>query len=360
MAQNPILHGGRTFSYSKDYHPKFKVWSSSMVFEYGLRRLLFVIKVASQVAARHEGLNTIPERRLTQEKLFLKDDILRIHQINIGGQIYISDISDTTDTGQSGTKSQDYKLGGSDYLAVKSDGIGITDIAFRATGAGPEWILGSYSSRQFPTQISVIRCADVYRLRIIRDTLKCRAIIPLNRTGAEPYFQSPLTLPQDSWIDSSFSVETELNKDDDPFAYFARATYIPFDTMKKLTFDIDPGRLGINELTANDPSPPERYTSICFEDPPTKLRFFVCAPRMFGVDVPNFTQFIINGQWQPPLPHQPTVFVLRGPILVEHVRGIWWGEQFPSIPTPIGVVVSKREELKNTVLKHSDSEPAAP
>lgn len=118
--------------------------------------------------------------------------------------------------------------------------------------------------------------------------MKCRAIIPLNRTGAEPYFQSLLSPPQDSWVDSSFHVETDLTISDDPFAYFTRATYIPFNTIKNITFDIDPGRLGINQITANDPNPnsPEWKTSIYFQDPPTELRFFVC-----GVSIGTFHTF---------------------------------------------------------------------
>lgn len=144
-----------------------------MVLEYDLRRLLFAMRAASQIAARHESLETIPERRFTHEKLFLKDDILRIHSINIGGQIYISHLSDTTGMRRSGIESQDYNLEGSDYLAVKSDGVGVIDIAFRATDARPKWILGSYCCQKSQARISIIRCADVHHLRIIRDVGAC-------------------------------------------------------------------------------------------------------------------------------------------------------------------------------------------
>lgn len=138
-----------------------------MVFEHDIGRLLFVIRAASQIATWHKDLKTMPERRFTQEILFLKDNI-RIYPINIGGQIYISHLSNITNKGQSRT-GQDYNLNRSDYLAIKSDGTGVIDIAFSATDAGPKWILGSYGGRQFPAEISIIRCADVHRLRIIRD-----------------------------------------------------------------------------------------------------------------------------------------------------------------------------------------------
>lgn len=57
---------------------------------------------------------------------------------------------------------------------------------------------------------------------------------------------------------------------------------------------------------------------------------------------------MIDGQWQPPLPQYSKV--LRPPILVENVLGIWWGETFPFIPLHIGVVTSDKVALKNTVL----------
>lgn len=84
------------------------------------------------------------------------------------------------------------------------------------------------------------------------------------------------------------------------------------------------------------------------------MQCFTC-----DIDVSDFTQFIINGQWQPPLPHQRTVFVQRGPILVEDVLGIWWGDPFPgSVPPHIGVVVSKRTALKNTLATDDKSRVA--
>lgn len=141
----------------------------NMVFEYGIGRLLFVMRTASQIATRYKGLKTIPEQRFTQEILTVKSDMIRIHSIQIGGRIYISYLSDSTGLMRSRTKSQDYKLNGSGYLAVKSDGIGVIDIAFSETDAGPEWILDNHTGWRIQHEISIIRCADVRQLRIICD-----------------------------------------------------------------------------------------------------------------------------------------------------------------------------------------------
>lgn len=73
---------------------------------------------------------------------------------------------------------------------------------------------------------------------------------------------------------SSFSVESGLTIHQDPFAYFIRATYIPFDTMKSIAFNINPGRLGINQITVKDPISSKQSLVIHFPKPPAELRFF--------------------------------------------------------------------------------------
>ncbi|KAI2145200.1 hypothetical protein LOZ28_001264, partial [Ophidiomyces ophidiicola] len=57
--------------------------------------------------------------------------------------------------------------------------------------------------------------------------------------------------------------------------------------------------------------------------------------------------FEINGQWRPPFP--PHCIHLDGPNLVENVLGIWWGKTYAFVPLHIGVVVSNKASLKNTV-----------
>jgi hypothetical protein len=140
-----------------------------MVLEYDIGRLLFVMRTVSQIARQYDGLQTIPQQRLIQRILVVESDMIRIHSVNIGGRIYISSLSDTTGLRHSRAKSQDYHLNGSCYLVVKSDGIGVIDIAFRATDAGPEWILDNATGWRIQPEISIIRCADVRQLRIISD-----------------------------------------------------------------------------------------------------------------------------------------------------------------------------------------------
>ena len=64
---------------------------------------------------------------------------------------------------------QDYKPDKSNcYLAIQSDGMGVIDIASEKPDAGPKWILNSHA-HPFQAETSIIRCADLRNLRIIRD-----------------------------------------------------------------------------------------------------------------------------------------------------------------------------------------------
>ena len=106
-------------------------------------------------------------------------------------------------------------------------------------------------------------------------SLKCRAITPLNRSGAEPYFctQQPLP-PWDAWIDSGFPIESRLRTLKAPFAYFTKATYIPFATIKNISFDVEV-QLGIISIKTNIPDPElrKRHYSVSFSQPPRCLRY---------------------------------------------------------------------------------------
>lgn len=67
-----------------------------------------------------------------------------------------------------GTRSRDYKLNGSGFLAVKGDGIRVIDIALSAPDANPEPILNNHAGWAPRPEISTIRCDDMRHLRIIR------------------------------------------------------------------------------------------------------------------------------------------------------------------------------------------------
>lgn len=203
----------------------------NMVFEHDVGLLQFVMKTKSQIIRSHRDLGFISPRRFTEKTLTVKGDMVRIHLTIVGGRVYISHLSDLTGirearfwrftvtfsflvtllpcllytyAQQSIFKhaiswystgfglmlcllnellschfrqnamcrrlSRDCRLDNSHYLAVKSDGIGVIDVAFRQAAVDPEWILDS-SAKPFKAEISVNRNANVRKLRIIRDVL---------------------------------------------------------------------------------------------------------------------------------------------------------------------------------------------
>ncbi|KAI2395901.1 hypothetical protein LOZ67_006145 [Ophidiomyces ophidiicola] len=351
------------------------------ILEHDVGRLLFVMRTASQLVPIHNSnLKTVPKHRFTEETLALNSNTIRIYFVILGGRTYISHLSDAaspvpplcarrpiilvvvsaflnwiphmlqwmprdsiplaivaalgfmlfSSTGSAllGTTRnegmiQEYTLEKRNYLAIQSDGMGVIDVAFEQTSAGPKWILNSHA-HPFQAEISVNPCADTRRLRIIRDTQKCRAIIPLNRSGAEPYFCGKLVPPQDSWVDSGFPVESSLTLSRAPFAYFTHATYISFATIKNIRFRVEHLRCGIIEIEVDVPDPQEKLYFVSFPRPPRVLRFSLCGKTFADrqtFQIP-YLQFEVDGQWSPPLP--PRWFHLQEPILIENVLGIWW------------------------------------
>ncbi|KMP05198.1 hypothetical protein CIRG_04879 [Coccidioides immitis RMSCC 2394] len=219
---------------------------------------------------------------------------------------------------------QDYKLDKSKYLAIRADEMGVIDIAFQQSHAGPKWILNNLAY-PFKAKISVIR------------------------SGAEPYFCSKLIPPQDSWVDSGFPVESKLTLSSAPFAYFANATYIPFATLKNINFDVEPSQLGITNIEVNIPNPCNKLYSVCFSNPPHSLRFTLCGRTVVGHTFQYpYIQFEINGCWAPPIPSH--CIRLRPSIVVKNVLGIWWSKSFAFIPLQVGVVVLNKANLINTVI----------
>lgn len=196
------------------------------ILEQDIGRLLFVMRTASQLVPIHDkDLKEVPEHRFTEETLSLNSNTIRIYFVVVGGRTYISHLSDaprlvpplctrrptilvvvfafvnwifilqwkpqysiplaiTAALGSvlfSFIRSallgairddertvQDYTLDKRNYLAIQSDGMGVIDIAFEQTSAGPKWILNSHA-HPFQADASVNPCADTRRLRIIRD-----------------------------------------------------------------------------------------------------------------------------------------------------------------------------------------------
>ncbi|KAK2741340.1 hypothetical protein FQN57_005624 [Myotisia sp. PD_48] len=309
-----------------------EIWN--MIYKYDIGRLIFLMKASLHLGSLELDTHFLRERRFTMKKLNLKGDFIRIHRIHAAGRTYLHSLSDPSIDpvpkpeilSTFSIQSRDYKLNGSTYLAIKSDDIGIVDIAFEHTNNEPHWILYN-SASPFPSATSKIRYANVYNLTLYSDMFKCRAIIPSNRNGPEPFFFDDPLPPPNSWVDSGYLVQSELT---DPrnfsvsSAYMSKATYIPFEGMKHITFDFQPSRRGILGLHVNLPTIYQE-DSIVFPECPTR--------------------FDMGGHWEPPVPHRAKI--MRESV-VDNALGIWWGTTFPYFPIHIGVVVSQKEDLKNT------------
>lgn len=106
------------------------IWD--LVLQYDIGRLLFIMRTASQLS-KIDIQHRIPNTRFSIEILDLPSSVVQIHLISIGGRTYISHLSNST--GNHGTQAKDIRscdISGSNYIAVKSDRIGIVDIAFEA------------------------------------------------------------------------------------------------------------------------------------------------------------------------------------------------------------------------------------
>ena len=194
-----------------------EIWAK--VLEYDVGRMLYVMEAASQMSTLDcvSMLEGVPEHRFSSKIVAMDTSTVRIHLVDVGGRIYVSNLSDAlsgrwtlkqavTDillmcmapaatlmgwifsayaweiifnlsgfratpkrTDRERETSRDCNLGGSTYFAAKCDGMGVMDVAFHERADGtPKWILGN-SAHPFPGEISVIRCADVRRIRLVRD-----------------------------------------------------------------------------------------------------------------------------------------------------------------------------------------------
>lgn len=61
-----------------------------------------------------------------------------------------------------------YRCGTTNYLAVKSDGMSMIDLAFSETEAGPQWVLNN-RAHPFDAEIYIFRNANVSSISIFRD-----------------------------------------------------------------------------------------------------------------------------------------------------------------------------------------------
>lgn len=166
-----------------------------MILDYDINRLLFLVKAAWHIRTSNMLPISIREERLTVTRVAIPSNTLRIHLIEVGGKTYIGRLSDTTEFAPgslpamrhrtepeqilssellAGIKRcfklryRDYPLDGITYLAMKSDGTGLVDIAFRRSHGTPDWILNA-DTHYFGYEFSEIRYANVRDLLVVSD-----------------------------------------------------------------------------------------------------------------------------------------------------------------------------------------------
>ena len=151
-----------------------EIWD--MIFQHDVDRLLFVARTASQLT-RLESQSKIPRTRFTVGVVDLPSSMVQIHLICLGGRTYISDLSDSVVNCAIQDSNIKCDLRGKSYLAIKSDGIGVVDIAFEQEGNGgpPKWILRN--KEPFTRELSRIKQANLQSLRIVKDV--CAALAPI-------------------------------------------------------------------------------------------------------------------------------------------------------------------------------------
>lgn len=167
-----------------------------MILEYDINRLLFLMRAAWQIKISNMLPVSLSNERLTIKRIAMTSHSIRIHLIEIGGRTYIGQLSDAIGfaPGSLPTMRQrpdydhilspellagikrrfklrykDYPLDGITYIAMKSDSVGLVDVAFRCRRGGtPDWILNA-DTHSYRHDLSEIRYANVRCLLVISD-----------------------------------------------------------------------------------------------------------------------------------------------------------------------------------------------
>ena len=147
-----------------------EIWNR--ILQYDVGHMCFIMRAASQLSRLDTVQRSIPNLRFKVEVLDFSSSLVQIHTINIGGRAYISHLSNSSNNNNNHatqvTSIRCYDLTGSNYLAVKGDGIGIVDIAFEQQDGQPNWIFGN-PTQPFSMELCEIKDANLQSLRIIRD-----------------------------------------------------------------------------------------------------------------------------------------------------------------------------------------------
>lgn len=179
---------------SGSLHDRFppEIWD--MIQQYDIGRLAFIMKTAAQLEGSGLRPAFISQGRFIVRTLLLHSGRIRIHLTTIGGRTYISRLSDPTPPAEPGPhiwkgpwqpptlpatlmtrikkrlriRYRDFELADSKYLALKSDGMGVVDIALRHVNPEPDWVLNA-TTRPFTAEISEVKHADMRNLTVISD-----------------------------------------------------------------------------------------------------------------------------------------------------------------------------------------------
>ena len=143
-----------------------EIWD--LVLQDDLGRLLFIMKTAAQIAKLDFQFRP-PKRRFTVVEFHLTSPVLQVHVITIGERSYIANLSNRVDFRLvKDTRTICLDVSSSAYLATKTDGIGVVDIAVEEQDGLPKWALSNHT-KPFTMEISQIRDADLRSLRLVRD-----------------------------------------------------------------------------------------------------------------------------------------------------------------------------------------------
>lgn len=157
-------------------------------------RLLFVLRAEQQIRQLPAVVGApITVDRFHAESVKISGDWVRLRFIEVGQRGYLAGVSDpeAEKNGQTDSKTGeaaaevkaesggyvDHQMQGNNYLAVKSDGVGVVDIAFETRRGEPAWILNA-KTRPFPARVEVTECqmGGNRVLKVSRDLLKLRSV----------------------------------------------------------------------------------------------------------------------------------------------------------------------------------------
>lgn len=144
-----------------------------LISKYDVGRLEFLVRLAAQLQPLSTSPLLISDSRSEFKTVDVRGDTVRIHLVRVGGRVYISHLSDPD---EDATKKhdrntllyRDYWFGDSKFLAVKTDSIGVVDIALDESGGRSNWIF-HHPTAPFQKQISRVRNADLHTLRLVCD-----------------------------------------------------------------------------------------------------------------------------------------------------------------------------------------------